>query len=155
MVKAPSMGEVRANATARRKSAMAQRVESVRHAEPTLAQKIAAEDRAEARRLKSTTKADLVKRLDIAEARIAQLESSSQRREEYIEHMNANYWSEVRERRKLTEDVTAIASSLARCGEGEAVISKMLFGALRFHGTPSIMVASDEGNAPLKQSDGN
>lgn len=55
---------------------------------------------------------------------------------------------EARERRKLTEEVTAIASSLGRCGDGELVISRMLFGAVRFHGSSSPMVADVPEPAP-------
>lgn len=55
---------------------------------------------------------------------------------------------EARERRKLTEEVTAIASSLGRCGDGELVISRMLFGAVRFHGSSSPMVAAVPEPAP-------
>lgn len=52
------------------------------------------------------------------------------------------------ERQKLTDDVTAIATSLSRCGDGERVIGAMLFGAVRFHGTSQLMKqASDTGEA--------
>lgn len=80
-------------------------------------------------------------RIKAQERQIADLMQTNGDIQRHARAVESSLAHEARERRKLTEEVTAIASSLGRCGEGEIVISRMLFGAVRFHGSSSPMTA--------------
>jgi len=84
---------------------------------------------------------EMQERIKAQDKQIADLMSSNSMLRADLHDSGIALRREQVERRKLTEEVTAIASSLGRCGDGELIISRMLFGAVRFHGSSSPMVA--------------
>lgn len=107
--------------------------------ERTLAQEIEAEERATAR---GPTRAEIADNI-ISEMRkqVRDLMESNGNLQRHSAGVERAYAAEERRRRKVEGEIASIAAMLARCGDGELVISRMLFGVLRYSQEP------DDGNA--------
>jgi hypothetical protein len=91
---------------------------------------------------------EMQKRAEAAEAELERVRGDTRRQiSELLENaakltaqrdsMAAVVREEARERLLLSQEVVSLASLLSRCGSGESMISAMLFGAVRAHGTGS------------------
>lgn len=102
--------------------------------ERTLAQEIKAEERTAAR---GPTKAEIADNvIGALRKQVRDLMESNGNLQRHSASVERAYAAEERRRRKVEDEIASIAAMLARCGDGELVISRMLFGVLRYSKEP-------------------